>query len=126
MATRLRKEFVKKIEQAAKKKKPTLTKVDIRGSLFAKRNYRVAIREAALRGVTCVILYRKVTTKRLKRFEVLPISYRYKQFKEGWRKALYIEDVRQKHQIKNFIMRHIQKVAITDRKMKSRWPIEIK
>lgn len=126
MRSKLRTDFVKKVEQQAKKKKPTLTKVDIRGSLFAKRNYRIAIREAALRGVSCVILYRKVTTKRLKRFEVLPISYRYKQFKEGWRKALYIEDVRQNHQIKNFLMKYIQKVAITDRKFKSRWPVEIK
>lgn len=126
MSSRLRTEFIKKVEQQAKKKRPVRTKVDIRGTLLAKRNYRVAIREAALRGVTCVILYRKVTTKRLKRFEVLPISYRYKRFKEGWRKALYIEDVREKHQIKNFILRHIQKVAITDRRLKSHWPVEIK
>lgn len=125
MENRVRKEFVKKVEREGKKKKPTLTKVDIRGTLFSKRNYRIAIREAALRGVTCLILYRKVTTKRVKRFEVLPISYRYKKFKEGWRKALYIEDVRQKHQIKNFLIKYIQRAVPTDRMMKSHWPIEI-
>lgn len=116
MSSRLRKEFVKKVEQQAKTKKPTKTKVDIQGTLLAKRNKRVAIREAALRGVTCIILYRKITTKRMKRFEVIPMCYRYRKLKEGRRKVLYIQDVRDGFKTKNFAIKYIQKVAITDRK----------
>jgi len=39
-----------------------MTKKRITGTLFAKRNVRLAIREAALRRVTIVVLYKKVTT----------------------------------------------------------------
>ena len=123
--SRLRTEFIKKVEQKARKKKPVRTKVDIRGTLLAKRNKRVAIREAALRGVTCVILYRKITTKRLKRFEVLPLSYRYRKLREGLRRVLFIQDVRDQHQTKNFAIKYIQSVALTDRRIKPHWPVEI-
>lgn len=123
--SRLRTEFVRRVEQQARKKKPVRTKVDIRGTLLAKRNKRVAIREAALRGVTCVILYRKITTHRLKRFEVLPLSYRYRKLREGLRRVLFIQDVRDSHQTKNFAIKYIQSVALTDRRIKPHWPVEI-
>ena len=124
--SKLRTEFVRKVEQENKKKKPTKTQVDIRGSLYSKRNYRIAIREAALRGVTCILLYKKITTKRLKRFEVIPLSYRTRKLKEGVRKMLFLEDVRVKFQIKHFAMRYIQRAALTERKITPHWPVEIR
>lgn len=118
-------DFVKEVETKARKKKPVRTRVDIRGTLVAKRNKRVAIREAALRGVSCIILYKKVTTDEVKRYEVIPTEYKYKKLRAGWRKVLYIQDVREKKQIKLFVVRNILKVALTDRKPKSMWPIKI-
>ena len=70
-------------------------------------------------------LYKKVTTDEVKRYEVIPTEYKYKKLRAGWRKVLYIQDVREKKQIKLFVVRNILKVALTDRKPKSMWPIKI-
>ncbi len=118
-------DFVKDVETRARRKKPLRTRVDIRGTLMAKRNRRVAIREAALRGVSCIFLYRKVTTDEVKRYEVIPTEYKYKKLRTGWRKVLYIQDVRDKKQIKLFVVRNILRVALTDRRPKSLWPVKI-
>lgn len=118
-------DFVKEVEAKNKKKKPLRTRVDIRGTLMAKRNTRVAIREAALRGVSCIFLYKKVTTNEVKRYEVIPTEYKYKKLRAGWRKVLYIQDVREKKQIKLFVVRNILKVALTERRPTSMWPIKI-
>lgn len=118
-------DFVKEVEERNKNKKPLRTKVDIRGTLMAKRNTRVAIREAALRGVSCIILYKKITTNEVNRYEVIPTEYKYKRLRAGWRKVLYIQDVREKKQIKLFVVRNILKVALTERRPTSMWPIKI-
>lgn len=118
-------EFVLSVERKAQKRKPVRTKVSLSGTLFAKRNTRIAIREAALRGVTIIILYQKVTTGELKKYEVLPLSYRYNRLKAGWRKVLFVQDIRDHKQTKRFVLRNIYKVALTDKKVKANWLVEI-
>jgi len=123
-------EFLKGVDRKARTRKPVRTDArGMRGTLAAKRNWRIAIREAALRSVTCVILYRKTTTNEVKRYEVIPTEYAYKRMKGGMmRKVLWVQDCRDerdKRQIKQFVCRNILKVAIAGRKLKSRWPIKI-
>ena len=94
-----------------------------------KRNARIAIREAALRGTTCFILYRKFEDKKVKRYEVLPTEYANRKDKNGkWRKALWVQDChegRDRRQIKLFYCSGILKAVVTDRKRKPKWPILI-
>lgn len=118
--------FAAKVQQQAPKRKPVRTKAKITGTMFAKRNSRVAIRQSALRGVSVVILYKKVTTGQVKRYEAICLSYRYRRTKRGLRKVLFLQDVRDEKQVKYFVMRNIIKVALTDRKVQPDWPIEIK
>lgn len=122
-------DFIRHVELKGKRKKPVRTKKDIRGTLLEQRNWRVAVREAALRGVTAVILYKKKTTNEVKRYEVIPTEYAYKKMKGGvLRKILWVQDVRDdkdKRQIKMFLCRNIIKAVPTDRRLKSRWPILI-
>jgi len=120
------KTFAEKIEKSAPKRKNVRAKAKMIGTLFAKRNIRIAIREAALRSVSVVILYKKVTNSEVKRYEAIPLSYRYRKTKAGLRKVLFLQDVREKKQVKYFVMRNILKVAITDRKVKPDWNVEIK
>jgi len=94
------------------------------GTLFAIRNKRLAIREAALRRSEIIITYRKTTTGETKKYVVAPYSYRYRRLKGGMRKMLYAYDMRAKH-IKGFSIRSIRNVVITDRKFKPKWDIEI-
>ena len=118
--------FAAKVEKMATKRKPVKTKAKIIGTMFAKRNSRVAIRQSALRGVSVVILYKKVTTGQVKRYEAICLSYRYRRTKRGLRKVLFLQDVRDGKHVKYFVMRNIIKVALTDRKVQPDWPIEIK
>jgi len=118
--------FADKIEKKSSKRKPVRTKAKITGTLFAKRNLRVSIRESALRGVSVIILYKKVTTNEVKRYEAICLSYRYRRTKLGLRKVLFLQDYRDGKQVKYFVMRNIIKVSLTDRKVKADWPIEIK
>lgn len=117
--------FAEKVETKAKKRKPIKTKVQVTGTLFAQRNKRIAIREAALRGVSLVVLYKKVTTGEVKRYEVIPISWRYRKTKAGMRKVIFLQDVRDKKQLKYFVLKNIIRAVPTDRKVKSDWPVEI-
>lgn len=117
--------FAAKVEKMATKRKPVKTKAKIVGTLFAKRNSRVAIRQSALRGVSVVILYKKVTTGEVKRYEVICLSYRYRRTKLGLRKVLFLQDVRDGKRVKYFVMRNIVKVALTNRKVHPDWKIEI-
>jgi len=124
-------EFVKEVELKGKRRKPVRTQpANIRGTLMAMRNWRIAVREAALRGVTCVILYKKTTTNEVKRYEVIPTEYAYRRMKDKkLKKILWVQDCRDdrdKRQIKMFVCKNILKVAITDRHLKSRWEIKIK
>lgn len=120
------KKFAEQVERVAPKRKPVRTKASMTGTLFAKRNIRVAIRESVLREVSVVILYKKVTSSEVKRYEVIPLSYRYRKTKAGLRKVLFLQDIREKKQVKYFVMRNILKVALTNRKIKPDWPVEIR
>jgi predicted DNA-binding transcriptional regulator YafY len=94
------------------------------GTLFALRNKRLSIREAAARHVQVVLTYKKETTGEVKKYVVAPYSYRYRRLKSGNRKLLFAYDMKAKH-IKGFVLRNIRKVAITDRKFRPKWPVEI-
>ena len=119
-------QFVRKVQQKAPKRKPVRTKKPLTGTLFAKRNKRLAIRQAALRGVTIVVLYKKITTGQLNRYQVIPLSYRYRKLKMGRRKVLFVQDYRDGKKTKYFLLKNIYKVAITDRKVKASWEVQIK
>jgi len=94
------------------------------GTLFAMRNKRLAIREAALRLSEIVITYRKTTTGETKKYVVAPYEWKYRRLRVGLRKMLYAYDMRDKH-IKSFAQRNIRNVAITDRKFRPKWPVRI-
>lgn len=116
--------FVHRTEQAAARRKPVRTKAQPTGSLFAIRNNRIAIREAALRRVQIVFSYDKVTTGERKKYICEPYSWRYRMLKSGFRKMLYAFDVEDKH-IKSFVARNIRNVAVSTRKYTPRWRVEI-
>lgn len=118
-------QFIKKVQLKAPKRKPVRTKKQLTGTLFAKRNARLAIRQAALRKVTIVILYKKTSTNQIVRRQIIPLSYRFRKLKKGRRKVLFGLDYRDDKQVKYFVLRNIYKVALTDRKFKTRWMIQI-
>jgi len=114
----------------APKRKPTRVKPSpkMRGTLFAKRNKTTAIREAAKRRVSIIIIYKKITTGETKKYEINVLSYRFRKLKAGRRKVLYGLDKNDKNrkQLKNFVVRNIKNVILTDRKYKtSGYPVEI-
>jgi len=117
--------YIAKQEAKAAKRKPRRAGVKPKyGTLFALRNKRLSIREAALRNVQVVLTYKKDTTGEVKKYVVAPYSYRYRRLKTGNRKMLFAYDMKAKH-IKGFVLRNIRKVAITDRKFRPKWPVEI-
>jgi len=83
----------------------------------------MAIREAALRMVQIIIMYKKETTGETKRYIVCPYSMRYRRLKTGIKKLLFAYDVDDKH-IKGFVIGNIKKVALTDRRYRPMWPVE--
>lgn len=94
------------------------------GTLFAIRNKRIAIREAALRKVQIIMTYKKTTTGETKKYVVAPYEWKYLRLKAGLRKVLYAYDMKDRH-IKSFIMRGIRNVALTDRKFVPKWTVKI-
>jgi len=117
--------FIQKQEELAPKRRPRrVGQKQKTGTLFAIRNKRLAIREAALRNVQVVLTYRKTTTNETKKYVVSVYSYRTKRLKGGMRKMLYAYDMRDRH-IKGFVLRNVRNVAITDRKFSPKWPVEI-
>ena len=118
-------QFIAEQEQKAPKRRPRRTGMrPSTGTLFASRNKRLAIREAALRKAQMVVTYMKTTTNETKKYVVAPYSYRYKRLKVGRRKMLMVYDMEAKH-IKGFALRNVRKVAISDRKFTPKWPVEI-
>lgn len=105
-------------------KKPKRKKGGAIETAFLKRRNRIAIREASLRGVSIVMLYRKVDNT-LKRYELIPISYRYRVLKSGLRCVLFAQDVRDAGQIKQFIVSNIYKVALTKKRRRASFRVEI-
>jgi len=120
-------EFVKKHIDKTKKKK--LVKKGNVSTLYAKRNRGIAIKQAANNKVSCIIKYTKITTQETKQYEVNVYSYKYIKLKEGIRKVLYAQDKNdrknRKTAIKNFVVRNIKNVALTNRKYKPEWAIQI-
>ena len=110
-------------------KKPRRSKKTIKDAGSNRRNARIAIREAALRGTTCVILYCRFTDHQVKRYEVIPTQYAYLPDKNGKiRKALWVQDCHEgkdRRQIKRFYFTGIIKAAVTDRRRAPKWPILI-
>jgi hypothetical protein len=122
---RRRQDFIKRMEEKAPRRKPARTRAKLTGSLFAIRNKRIAIREGALRVRQIVITYVKTTTGERKKYIVAPYSYRYRRLRVGWRKMLYAWDMADKR-TKSFAIRNIRNVALTERKFRPKWTVEIK
>ena len=119
-----RMKFITEVEKKAVKKKPK--KVGIKpayGTLLAKRNVNLAVREAALRLAQIVITYNKITTGETKKYVVAPYSYRFRRLKVGVRKLLFAWDMEEKR-IKGFVLKNIYRVAITDRTFRPKWVVE--
>ena len=118
-------QFIANQEVKAQKRRPKrVGEKPNAGTLFAIRNKRLSIREAALRNVQIVIRYRKITTGELKKYIVAPYSYRYRMTRQGRRKMLFAYDMEEK-KIKGFVVNAIRNVVITDRKFRPKWPVEI-
>lgn len=121
--TRIR--FISEQEQKAPRRKPKrVGKTPAYGTLYALRNTRMAIMEAAMRQVQIIIIYQKITTGETNRYIVAPYSYRYRRLKIGIKKLLFAYDMDDKH-IKGFVISNIKKVAITDRRFRPIWEVEI-
>lgn len=104
------------------------------GTLLAKRNFRLAIREAAGRSVLIAMLYTKLTTGDTLEYLLEPYSYRYRRLRMGIRKVLFAWKVGdgsnrtlpvKKQGIRSFFLGNIQAVKILHRKYKPRWKVEI-
>lgn len=112
-------EFIKK--NIDKAKKPFKPKIDLNKI----RDYRLVIREGAIRRVQIVIIYKKITTGEVKRYTVCPMSYRYRKLRVGLRKVLFARDVPDSH-LKNFVMKNIRSATLTNKKYVTiGYPIEI-
>jgi predicted DNA-binding transcriptional regulator YafY len=121
------KDVVWLMEQEAKAPKRRPRRVGMKpkaGTLYAIRNKRVSIREAALRNVQVIITYKKTTTGETKKYVVAPYSHRYRRLRVGLRKMLYAYDMKEKH-IKSFALVNIRNVVITDRKFRPKWTVEL-
>ena len=117
--------FISTQEKKAHTRKPKrVGKTPAYGTLYALRNTRMAIREGALRMVQIIITYLKETTGETNKYIVCPYSYRYRRLKKGMRKMLYAYDIEDRH-IKGFVIGNIKKVALTDRRFRPIWKIEI-
>jgi predicted DNA-binding transcriptional regulator YafY len=117
--------FIAEQEEKAPRRKPKrVGKTPAYGTLYALRNVRMSIREAALRLAQLLLTYQKETTGETKKYIVAPYSYRYRRLKSGIRKLLFAYDFEDRH-IKGFVVGNIKKAAITDRKFRPMWPVEI-
>jgi predicted DNA-binding transcriptional regulator YafY len=118
--------WVAKQESMAQKRMPK--KVGIKqktGTLFAKRNKNLAVREAALRGVMVIINYVKITTGEYKQYIVEPYEWKFRMLKTGYKKMLWAYDI-DDQRIKSFLNANIQNVVITDKKYDPMWEVKIK
>ena len=107
------------VERKPKRRNNELTK-----KIFAKRDFRLGIRNGARYKRQIIVSYTKITTGEHKNYKVNPYSYRYRHTRDGVRKMLFAEDVLE-HRIKGFVLRMINHVEITDKTFKPRWRVEI-
>ena len=124
--------FLLEQKEKAPRRKPARTKDTkperMTGTLFAKRNKTTSIREAALRRVSIIIKYTKITTRQTKHYEINVLSYRMRKLKKGRRKVLFGLDKNDDKQLKNFVVSNIRNVILTDRHYKPNpaYPVEIR
>ncbi len=117
--------FIREQEAKAPRRKPKrIGKKPTRGTLWAIRNKRLTIREAALRRAQMIIRYKKITTGEFKTYVVAPYEWKYRRLKIGLRKVLYAYDMVDRH-IKSFVQSNIRNVTISDRKFAPKWPVKI-
>lgn len=121
----LRESFIVMMEAKAPRRKPKrVGHKPAYGTLFAIRNKRLAIREAALRKVQVIISYVKITNSEFGKWTVCPYEWKYRKLRIGRKIVLYAYDMEDKH-IKSFVQTNIRNVALTDRKFVPKWPIKI-
>lgn len=118
-------DFIEKEEARAPKRRTRRVGLKPKtGTLFAIRNKRMAIREAALRRVQIVLTYKKITTGEVKKYIVAPYEWKNRVLKVGRRKVLWAYDMEAKR-IKSFVLRSVRNVALTNRKFRPKWPVKI-
>ena len=121
----IRADFIAAMEEKGGKRRPRRVGYKPKyGTLAALRNWRLTVREAALRRVQVVLTYRKTTTGETKKYIVAPYSYRYRRLNKGLRKLLMAYDMDAKH-IKGFVTESVKKAVLTERKFRPKWPVEI-
>ena len=125
--------FFEEQQQKGAKRRPMKAGKPKAGTLFAIRNKRLAIREAALREPPrqVIITYTKTTTGETKKYLVAPYEYSYRRLRAGLRKVLYVVDMEdsqkgRRGRTKSFVVRNIRNVVITDRTFRPRYPMKIK
>jgi len=111
------------------------------GTLFARRNVRLAIREAARRGVKVRIVYKKIgDDKATKIYLVDPYAFRFRKTRVGFRKMFFaFDDEKMRHQrgadakrhkgqgtIKMFVLNQILNTQVTNQKYRRRWAVQIR
>lgn len=107
-----------------------LSGMDYQGSLLAKRNVRLVIREAALRRSLVAMLYTKLTTGDTLEYHLEPYSYRYRHLRMGIRKVFFGFKVGPPRRTKNptgirmFFLPNIHAVKILPTKFRPRWQVE--
>lgn len=120
-----RKEFLRKEVEKAQSRLPVKTQTKPnQGTLFAKRNKRIAIREGALRRAYIDIRYRKMTTGEVNIYRVAPYEIKIRPLRIGQRYVLWAYDVKDRR-IKSFVFNNILNVALTDKKFKPMWQVKI-
>lgn len=105
-----------------------------RGTLLAKRNFRLTIKEASGRRSMIAMLYTKLTTGDTLEYHLEPYSYRYRRLRMGIRKVFFafkVGDLKNRtlplkeQGIRMFYLANIHGVKILHRKYKPRWKVEI-
>ena len=133
--------YIKRVEGMAQKRKAIHTTPQTVGTLFAKRNKRIALLETSKRGVDAIITYVKIgdsgtgknlvdkadnqiatyTSSDLKKYRIVPLEWKMRKLKMGYRKVLWAQDILDNYRTKSFVLTNIQKVAIGSRMVKPKF-----
>jgi hypothetical protein len=138
--------YVRRVEEVAQKRKAKHTTPQTVGTLFAKRNKRIAIAESSARGVDAVITYVKIGDSAngknlqdkadnqiatyhsvdLKKYAIVPLEWKMRKLKMGYRKVLWAQDIYDNFRTKSFVASNIQKVAIGNRRIKPKFGFTVR
>jgi predicted DNA-binding transcriptional regulator YafY len=116
--------FAKQVEAVPKKRRLVTKLVQPAKQMFAPREKRIRIREAAQKLHQVILTYTKETTGETKKYRVAPYSYRYRRLKVGRRKLLFAWDM-DDEKIKGFVLRNIKHVEPTTKRFQPRWRVEL-